>query len=38
MTDRRLQEDLDEARFQNRVLTWLAAFLLLALLLALAWR
>ncbi len=32
MTDReqQLQHALDEARFQNKVLTWIAAFLLLA--------
>lgn len=35
---RQLQEALAEARFHNRVLTWIAAVLLLALLLALGWR
>lgn len=40
MTDqeRQLQEALAEARFHNLVLTWIAAFLLLGLLLALGWR
>ena len=35
---RQLQEDLSDARFHNRVLTWIAAALLFALLLALGWR
>lgn len=38
MTERELREALDEARFQNKVLTCLAAVLLLGLLLALVWR
>jgi hypothetical protein len=40
MTDaeQRLRDDLAEARFHNKVLTWVAAFLLLALLVSLAWR
>jgi hypothetical protein len=36
--ERQLREALDEARFHNRVLTWIAAFLLLAALLPWAWR
>jgi hypothetical protein len=36
MTEQQLREDLAEARFHNKVLTWIAAGLLLALLLVLA--
>jgi hypothetical protein len=36
--ERQLREELDEARFHNRVLTWIAAILLFLLLAALAWR
>jgi hypothetical protein len=37
-TERRLREELAEARFHNQVLTWLAGVLLLLLVLAWAWR
>lgn len=40
MTDkeRQLREALDEANFNNKVLTWLAAFFCLGFFVALAWR
>jgi hypothetical protein len=36
--ERQLREQLDEAHFQIKLLTWIGAFLFFALLAVLAWR